>query len=85
MHLLQQLNWGDRSMVERRGSARDRRSGGDRRRVHNLDYLWNGGIERRSWKERRSHVERRQAWLRVTEWSSVPADVEGFFTERLDA
>lgn len=70
-------------MLERRGSVRDRRSGGDRRRVHDLDYLSNGGIERRSWKERRSQVERRQDWMRVTEWSSVLAEVgrsriEGF-------
>jgi len=31
----------------------DRRSGKDRRRSYSHDYFLHGGIERRSWKERR--------------------------------
>jgi len=31
----------------------DRRSGKDRRRSYSRDYFLHGGIERRSWKERR--------------------------------
>jgi hypothetical protein len=31
----------------------DRRSGVDRRKCINRDYLSNGGLERRSWRERR--------------------------------
>jgi hypothetical protein len=31
----------------------DRRSGKDRRRYYSHDYFLHGGIERRSWKERR--------------------------------
>jgi len=52
-------------MLEKRRSCIDRRSGIDRRRAYSLDYLLNGGVERRGWKERRSQVERRQDWLRV--------------------
>ena len=33
--------------------ATDRRSGEDRRKSYDTDYFLNGGIERRSWKERR--------------------------------
>lgn len=42
----------------------DRRSEEDRRKAHHLDYLLNGGTERRSSKERRSRVERRSGWVR---------------------
>ena len=52
-------------------SGLDRRSGEDRRRVYDLEYFGNGGVERRSWKEQRSHVERRVGWTRVSEWCSV--------------
>jgi hypothetical protein len=31
----------------------DRRSGNDRRKSYSADYFINGGIERRSWNERR--------------------------------
>ena len=58
-------------MLKRRRFDIDRRSGADRRRVHNLDYFSSGGIERRSWKERRSGGERRAEWMRVGEWNSV--------------
>jgi hypothetical protein len=33
--------------------AADRRSGYDRRIIYNAAYFLNGGVERRSWKERR--------------------------------
>ena len=49
----------------------DRRSGEDRRVVYNLDYFLNGGIKRRKEKERRTKVERRSGWVRVSKWSSV--------------
>ena len=49
----------------------DRRSTGERRRQNNLDYFLNGGVERRSARERRSRVERRVGWVRLTEWSSL--------------
>ncbi len=49
----------------------DRRSGVDRRKVHDLEYFLKGGVERRSWKERRSKGERRKDWLRADEWTSV--------------
>jgi hypothetical protein len=52
-------------------SSIDRRSGSDRRKVHDLDYFLKGGVERRSWKERRSPIERRKNWIRVSEWVSV--------------
>jgi hypothetical protein len=52
-------------------SFMDRRSGGDRRKVHNIDYLLNGGIERRRGVERRAKVERRTDWVKVSEWQSV--------------
>jgi hypothetical protein len=33
--------------------AADRRSGYDRRKIYNAAYFLDGGVERRSWKERR--------------------------------
>jgi hypothetical protein len=53
------------------GIYTDRRSRKDRRRVHDLDYFLNGGVERRAWKERRSPLERRSEWFRVSKWVSV--------------
>ena len=49
----------------------DRRSGEDRRQVYNADYFQNGGLERRSCKERRQQNERRKNFIRVSEWSSI--------------
>jgi len=37
------------------GIGRDRRSGQDRRKCSNPNYLLNKGVERRSWKERRKY------------------------------
>jgi hypothetical protein len=58
-------------MIERRGYRIDRRSGADRRKIHDLNYFIRGGVERRKFKERRSQGERRKNWLRVDEWVSV--------------
>jgi hypothetical protein len=52
----------------------DRRSGEDRRQVHNLDYFLNGGIERRKDNERRAKDERRQGCSRISQWSSICPD-----------
>ena len=49
----------------------DRRSGWDRRQTHSLEYFANGGIERRSFSERRQSGEKREGWVRVSEWSSI--------------
>jgi hypothetical protein len=45
----------------------DRRSTTDRRRVYDLDYFQNGGIERRKKKERRS-----RAGVREMTWYEMP-------------
>ena len=58
-------------MLDRRRFDIDRRSEADRRKVHNLDYFLSGGVERRSWKERRLQSERRAEWMRVGDWNSV--------------
>jgi len=57
--------------MERRGYRIDRRSGVDRRKVYDLNYFIDGGVERRRFKERRSELERRKNWIRVDEWISV--------------
>jgi hypothetical protein len=49
----------------------DRRSGADRRKEYDFDHFIMGGIERRSWRERRTGKERRRDWLRASKWSSV--------------
>ncbi|NVM24707.1 MAG: hypothetical protein HWN70_02160 [Desulfobacterales bacterium] len=59
-------------MLEKRLSGIDRRSQKDRCTVYDLDYFFNGGVERRSWLERRSQAERRERWKRVNRWASRP-------------
>jgi hypothetical protein len=49
----------------------DRRSGENRRQVYDFDFWESGGIESRSAKERRQQKERRDSYVRVSEWSSV--------------
>ena len=50
----------------------DRRSLHDRRQVHSVDYFLMGGIERRKIRNRRKNkIERRENWVRITEWTSV--------------
>jgi len=52
-------------------SGIDRRCGKDRRKAHDVDCFLNGGLERRSWKEQRAQGERREGWVRISEWSSM--------------
>ncbi len=52
-------------------SNADRRSGKDRRRRFNFNRFFYRGLERRSLKERRSKVERRDGWVMISKWSSV--------------
>jgi len=59
-------------MLEKRRSGIDRRAEKDRRRVYDLDYFFNGGVERRDWIERRSQAERRVGWMRLNNWASCP-------------
>jgi hypothetical protein len=61
-------------MPEKRNSAFDRRSGGDRRRAYRLGFFAKGAVERRSGEERRATAERRQGWVRVGKWCSVRLD-----------
>jgi hypothetical protein len=58
-------DWQDRANDERR-SKNDKRSG------DSMEYLSNGGKERRKLDERRQSGERRDKWLRVEKWKSVP-------------
>jgi hypothetical protein len=58
-------------MLDMRQFIIDRRFGEDRRRWYYLDYLLKGGVERRSWQERRVQDERREGWMRVSKWVSV--------------
>ncbi len=44
----------------------DRRTGYDRRVVHDLCYFNNGGIERRSNSDRRASNEMRTDWVRIS-------------------
>ncbi len=52
----------------------DRRSGDDRRQVYDSDYFINGGVERRTGKDRRQQGERRDGYIRISKWSSVRVD-----------
>ena len=57
--------------MEKRGSNLDRRSGADKRKLFHRGLFSKGGVERRCGEERRSKFEARQAWVRVSKWSSV--------------
>jgi hypothetical protein len=52
-------------------SHSDRRSGKDRRKVLSLHRLRYKGSDRRTLKERRSKIERRDGWVKIGKWSSV--------------
>jgi hypothetical protein len=52
-------------------SVVDRRSGVDRRKAHLLEYFIQGGVERRTGKERRRRLEQRVDWVRVDDWYSI--------------
>ena len=62
---------------DRRKALVDRRSGTDRRNVYVLGYFINGGVERRSGRERRSQVERRTGWMREENGCSVLIESNG--------
>lgn len=52
----------------------DRRSGEDRRKIYSIDYFLQNNPDRRSGKERRLNIERRQNCIRINEWSSICPD-----------
>jgi len=52
-------------------SSFDRRSGVDRRKAYTVGYFLEGGMERRSGRERRCMEERRKDWMGVSQGSSV--------------
>jgi hypothetical protein len=54
-----------------RDPFQDRRSGEDRRIAYDLDYFPEGGMEKRSGRDRRQTGERRESCVRVSKWSSV--------------
>jgi hypothetical protein len=62
---LQIDEWRARSAVERRADH-------DQRRKSSRKYFANGGQERRASTERRHPEERRDKWMRVGRWRSVP-------------
>jgi len=49
----------------------DRRCGDDRREAYELGYFAQGGIERRRGVESRTKDERRDKYVRTSQWSSV--------------
>ena len=53
-------------------SFNERRSGKERRRKISLGRLFFRGPEKRSTMDRRLPEERRNGWVRVSKWSSVP-------------
>ena len=50
----------------------ERRSGKERRRKISLRRLFYRGPEKRSTRDRRLPEERRDGWVRISKWSSVP-------------
>ena len=62
-----------RSMYALKRNPSDSRSGKDRRRIFSPQRIFYRGPERRSAvKDRRSLEERRNDWVRIDRWSSVP-------------
>ena len=59
-----------------RRSMIDRRSGIDRRLSYDPAYFSSGGIDRRVPDERRSSVERRSDWFRISKYYNVYIPVE---------
>lgn len=49
----------------------DRRCGVDRRQANDLLYFAGGGVEQRTYSERRELGERRTHWARISAWSST--------------
>lgn len=50
----------------------ERRSGRNRRRFPSVRGFFFGGKERRKSSERRTGIERRDGWVHISKWSSVP-------------
>ena len=60
---------------KRGGTFFDRRRLDSRRAVYSLDYFAKGGVERRKNTDRRkSHLDRRKGWIRISKWSSIFID-----------
>lgn len=66
--MAQRLSWSEKRRAD---PYLDRRSGEDRREVYLVDYFATGGAERRTHRERRLEIERREGCVRVSRWSSV--------------
>jgi hypothetical protein len=62
-------------MIAKNRSRTDRRSGEDRRKNCDLDYLYRFA-DKRSGQSRRFFGERRTGWVRVNKWSSVQMDIQ---------
>ena len=58
-------------MPETHRATSERRSGKDRRRIFSMHHFFYKGSERRILQDRRSQVERRDGWVRISKWSSV--------------
>lgn len=54
-----------------RRSQIDRRGGNDRRQANDLLYFAGGGVEHRTYSERRELNERRTDWARISPWASA--------------
>ena len=58
-------------MSESERASPERRSGKNRRRFFSWHRLFYRGPDRRILKDRRSQLERRDGWVRISRWSSV--------------
>ncbi|MFH1156746.1 MAG: hypothetical protein V1793_23330 [Pseudomonadota bacterium] len=68
--------------VKKRRSPEDRRTGEDRRKIHDPDVLDMLGMDRRRSRttERRENLqEKRNGWVRVSQWSSLCVDPGALF------
>lgn len=62
----------ERKKFDRRSrSDIDRRSGADRREMHDLNRFVEDETERRNFSERRHSGEIRDDWVRISKWSSM--------------
>jgi len=60
---------------KRGGTFFDRRRLDSRRKVYSLDYFAKGGAERRKKADRRkSRLDRRKGWAKISKWSSIFLD-----------
>jgi hypothetical protein len=61
-------------MPKNQRSFIERRTGKDRRRRFSIKRLFLRQPDRRKSRERRTAIERRASWIRVSRWSSAPLD-----------